>query len=559
MTHKKPDPAKPDGEHRESQGVTVDQDFSKLLEASSLGSPAARRIRSLTPAHVADELRQKTNSIRQESDAACSVTPSQAPDKDNPASPAGVKITIPPLSLDLGSKRSDSQLSARVLLLGASSIKDISAFYESFEAEFRKALISLLDIAIFTPPSLPKSERQGFLADVRNSDIDLAVETTPAEDPKEVGLSIFESKNFKVEEPGDVGQASLYEAGDYSPTGLYISSSAETPDRLGDLLDLRVTSTAHADMRAHDNGQFTLVVVGRFRRGKSALLNALLHGTDEYAGECGFDPGVGPAQASLQPRVKGHVLLQALARRELLLRTALPDAAIGEHGHRRRQEMESSLPSPIAPIRQVVSLTRAKAQGKVPSRLTEPGIVFLGSCAQGIEQVGIEEFEAQPFIQWLITHDALNTGRELRVSLRWEWPPMIERQRREIPGGTGFPVQDPGLVLFTCTSDGRTSHSIAELFESGNRRTSRWLLFDTDGSSLDGSLPEYRPGHHDARSYDSGNSWQSPVVVRSLSRFTLASSGQLELPGSGRPPLPDCTEPDTPAEEHGYLGAQQPL
>jgi hypothetical protein len=56
MTHEKPELAQPDGKHPELQGAMVDQEFRDLLEASSLGSPAARRIRSLTSAVAAGML-----------------------------------------------------------------------------------------------------------------------------------------------------------------------------------------------------------------------------------------------------------------------------------------------------------------------------------------------------------------------------------------------------------------------------------------------------------------------------------------------------------------------
>ena len=57
MTHEKPELAQSAGEHQESQGVTVDQDFKDLLEASSLGTSAARQIRSMTPAEAVEEVR----------------------------------------------------------------------------------------------------------------------------------------------------------------------------------------------------------------------------------------------------------------------------------------------------------------------------------------------------------------------------------------------------------------------------------------------------------------------------------------------------------------------
>lgn len=45
--------------HQESQGTNVDQRFKDLLEASSLGTPAARRIISSTPADVVDDVRSR--------------------------------------------------------------------------------------------------------------------------------------------------------------------------------------------------------------------------------------------------------------------------------------------------------------------------------------------------------------------------------------------------------------------------------------------------------------------------------------------------------------------
>ncbi len=45
--------------HQEPQGTNVDQRFKDLLEASSLGTPAARRIISSTPADVVDDVRSR--------------------------------------------------------------------------------------------------------------------------------------------------------------------------------------------------------------------------------------------------------------------------------------------------------------------------------------------------------------------------------------------------------------------------------------------------------------------------------------------------------------------
>ena len=51
----------------ESHGVNVDQSFNDLLEASSLGTPAARRIRSSTPSEVVDDVRLRMEHRRERS------------------------------------------------------------------------------------------------------------------------------------------------------------------------------------------------------------------------------------------------------------------------------------------------------------------------------------------------------------------------------------------------------------------------------------------------------------------------------------------------------------
>jgi hypothetical protein len=52
--------------HQESQENNVDQHFEALLEASSLGTPAARRIRSSTPADVVEDVRRRMKRNSQE-------------------------------------------------------------------------------------------------------------------------------------------------------------------------------------------------------------------------------------------------------------------------------------------------------------------------------------------------------------------------------------------------------------------------------------------------------------------------------------------------------------
>ena len=51
----------------ESHGVYMDQSFKDLLEASSLGTPAARRIRSSTPSEVVDDVRLRMGHRRERS------------------------------------------------------------------------------------------------------------------------------------------------------------------------------------------------------------------------------------------------------------------------------------------------------------------------------------------------------------------------------------------------------------------------------------------------------------------------------------------------------------
>lgn len=50
---------------QESHGASVDQFFEDLLEASSLGSPAARQIRSSTPSQVVDDVRRRREHHRE--------------------------------------------------------------------------------------------------------------------------------------------------------------------------------------------------------------------------------------------------------------------------------------------------------------------------------------------------------------------------------------------------------------------------------------------------------------------------------------------------------------
>jgi hypothetical protein len=52
-------PKKKPDEGREVEGTTVDQHFKDLLEASTLGTPAVRRIRSLTSMDVVDDVRRR--------------------------------------------------------------------------------------------------------------------------------------------------------------------------------------------------------------------------------------------------------------------------------------------------------------------------------------------------------------------------------------------------------------------------------------------------------------------------------------------------------------------
>ena len=82
MTHEKPELAQPDAKHPELQGVMVDQEFRDLLEASSLGSPAARRIRSLTPDRAVEDVRRRMSGNRRDAEPGLGVCPR----KDTPGS-----------------------------------------------------------------------------------------------------------------------------------------------------------------------------------------------------------------------------------------------------------------------------------------------------------------------------------------------------------------------------------------------------------------------------------------------------------------------------------------
>jgi serine/threonine protein kinase len=77
MTHEKPELAQPDGKHPELQGAMVDQEFRDLLEASSLGSPAARRIRSLTSDRAVVDVRRRIGSSRRDAEPGLGVRPGQ--------------------------------------------------------------------------------------------------------------------------------------------------------------------------------------------------------------------------------------------------------------------------------------------------------------------------------------------------------------------------------------------------------------------------------------------------------------------------------------------------
>ena len=77
MTHEKPEPAQPDGQHPELQGAMVDQEFRDLLEASSLGSPAARRIRSLTRDRAVEDCRRRIGRNRGDAEPGLGVCPRQ--------------------------------------------------------------------------------------------------------------------------------------------------------------------------------------------------------------------------------------------------------------------------------------------------------------------------------------------------------------------------------------------------------------------------------------------------------------------------------------------------
>jgi len=56
VTQERPDQGHVDTAASESSGAIMDKEFRDVLEASSLGTPAARRIRSMTPDEVVDDV-----------------------------------------------------------------------------------------------------------------------------------------------------------------------------------------------------------------------------------------------------------------------------------------------------------------------------------------------------------------------------------------------------------------------------------------------------------------------------------------------------------------------
>jgi len=77
MTREKPELTQPDEKHQELQGAIVDQEFRDLLEASSLGGPAARRIRSLTPDRTVEDVRRRIGRNRGDAEPGEGVRPRQ--------------------------------------------------------------------------------------------------------------------------------------------------------------------------------------------------------------------------------------------------------------------------------------------------------------------------------------------------------------------------------------------------------------------------------------------------------------------------------------------------
>ena len=265
MTRKKPDPVKPDEEHREYQGVIVDQDFMNLLEASSLGSPAARRIRSLTPAHVAEELRKTAHASR---DAGAEDAASPCQDTGDDDVPAQAEAETASVDRYLASHAARPRKLENVFRPLILEIADVSEFYESVASGILKAPVIWLDEVTLTsrkPSSV--GEWSESAAGIEYGDSDRMAKFTPA-GREEDSLCLGESRDIKAEVSGAVDQVPGYETKDYSLGRLYNARRLQL--RAYELAATLGTEMSGADSRVPDphDDAVTMVVVGRASRRK---------------------------------------------------------------------------------------------------------------------------------------------------------------------------------------------------------------------------------------------------------------------------------------------------
>ena len=589
MTRKKPDPVKPEEEHRESQGVIVDQDFMNLLEASSLGSPAARRIRSLTPAHVAEELRKTAHASR---DAGAEDAASPCQDTGDDDVPAQAEAETASVDRYLASHAARPRKLENVFRPLILEIADVSEFYESVASGILKAPVIWLDEVTLTsrkPSSV--GEWSESAAGIEYGDSDRMAKFTPA-GREEDSLCLGESRDIKAEVSGAVDQVPGYETKDYSLGRLYNARRLQL--RAYELAATLGTEMSGADSRVPDphDDAVTMVVVGRASAGKSTLVSWLLCDSEPRIGLWGptstgkttFLPSLIQAlDADHKSALAEHGFLASLGLRMedswLAARNvppAYPQALTAAGGDIRPRFV---LPSQHEPQDFGLWLTQRIENCEQFSHTPDPHFsIHLWRLVAWPARGNLDELETmclrsarrllceqdllsmskapQPpgsfhgaplvIIQACDSGNLSSRGVLLNnfegwhmASLCWEWAHEIGRQHRGISDDVSGLVWSHELLRFASTGQGQISNRLAKRFPLSRYRSGRKLILDASRERI-----------HDT--IYGGSSLPSSCIALGSQLLRLGGSWQLERPGSGQRPLAaDGPAPENPAKTNG--------
>ena len=278
MTHEKPELTQSAGGHPDSQEATVDQYFKDLLEASSLGSPAARRIRSMTDGHVVDEVWRKIERNGRAKEAELAGTSCAGMDHAGAAMNQEVAGTTgSPSTIQAWPKAADPAPSMEPSLLTAGRDTDLDITRDPATDSPGMAIgrimeyqdLPSLGLSPDIEPELATSHAGPNAIVVLSTGAAMAV--APASSP---GPASLERGN-----PGDEQWGSAHSGSNYSPEGIYIANpgvdllpAITTVSPIESMMDA-LQGELHAVFRREP---VTIALCGAPGSGKSAALAAAL-------------------------------------------------------------------------------------------------------------------------------------------------------------------------------------------------------------------------------------------------------------------------------------------